>query len=157
MEAEPGSPSSAQIEFHSHDNINTSNSNTGQKSEQICNSSQVNDYVSDTSNLQAEAGSDFENSQGGYGCLEVQTKPENMTSFSEFLRELGQESKMVILQYSQTFADSEAFEQQACQHVADLTTYASMFEQNVNEQKKLLHSRLKEILKILSIDTDDNF
>ncbi|GFR94487.1 hypothetical protein ElyMa_000920200 [Elysia marginata] len=79
------------------------------------------------------------------------------TSFSELLRELGQESKMVVLQYSQTFGDSEAYEQQACQNCVDLKAHASLLEQYVNQRKKVLHARLKEILKALSIDGNDDF
>ncbi|GFO50339.1 hypothetical protein PoB_007684400 [Plakobranchus ocellatus] len=76
-------------------------------------------------------------------------------SFSELLRDIGQESKMAVLQYSQTFGESEAYEQQACQNFTDLKAHALLLEQNINEKKKLLHVRLKEIVKVLTINNDD--
>ena len=139
---------SGQNECYSHDD-------TCQEKLQNCDTSKT-DSVSNDTNLQAVTSVENSQDHEGEGCLEGQTES-GYTSFSEFLRELGQESKMVMLQYSQTFTDSEAYEQQACQHVVDLTTHASILEKKVNEKKKILHDRLKEILQILSFNSDDNF
>ena len=94
-------------------------------------------------------------SDHGQPFLEGQTNNE-YTSFSELLRELGQESKMVMLQYSQTFGDSEAYEQQACQNFVDLKAHATLLEQTIDEKKMMLHVRLKDILKVLTINSNDN-
>lgn len=70
-------------------------------------------------------------------------------NYSEMLQDLGQLSKAVIMQYSQVFGDSEAYEQQAYQAVTDLTAHAQLLLQNLNGQKKMLCRRINSISEAL--------
>ncbi|XP_005092301.1 uncharacterized protein LOC101864286 [Aplysia californica] len=72
-----------------------------------------------------------------------------MRNFSELLRELGQESRMVILQYSQTFGDSEDYEQQASQALSDLDAHAKILDQMLQCQKDSLCGHLNSISEAL--------
>ncbi|CAG5132777.1 unnamed protein product [Candidula unifasciata] len=73
-------------------------------------------------------------------------------NYSEMLQDLGQQSKVVLMQYSQVFGDSEAYEQQAYQAITDLTAHAQLLLQSLNNQKKMLCRRINSISEVLRND-----
>ncbi|XP_059176101.1 uncharacterized protein LOC131955827 isoform X2 [Physella acuta] len=75
--------------------------------------------------------------------------PFKCSSYSELLHELGQNSKLVFMQYLQVFSDSEMYEQQGYQAVEDLNAHSQFLLQELNNQKEMICERLRDIANSL--------
>lgn len=103
-----------------------------------------------TEKYEDNTGSNLNNTRIPSAALESENEaPFNCSSYSELLHELGQDSKLVFMQYLQVFSGSEMYEQQCYQAVADLNAHGQFLLQELNNQKEMICERLRDIANSL--------